>query len=35
MLPFRLVYHDGYYLGLGDHVFPAEKYGLLREKLLA
>jgi acetoin utilization deacetylase AcuC-like enzyme len=34
MLPFRLVYHPGYDLGLSGHVFPSEKYHLIREKLL-
>jgi acetoin utilization deacetylase AcuC-like enzyme len=34
MLPFRLVYHAGYDLGLGDHVFPSQKYRLIQEKLL-
>jgi acetoin utilization deacetylase AcuC-like enzyme len=35
MLPFRLVYHPGYDLNLGDHVFPSAKYRLIRERLLA
>lgn len=35
MLPFRLVYHEGYDLNLGDHVFPAQKYRLIRERVLA
>jgi acetoin utilization deacetylase AcuC-like enzyme len=35
MLPFKLIYSDGYYLPIGDHVFPAEKYGRIRERLLA
>lgn len=34
MLPFRLVYHPAYDLHLGDHVFPSEKYRLIRERLL-
>ncbi len=34
MLPFRLVYHDGYDLNFGRHVFPSEKYRLIKEKLL-
>lgn len=34
MLPFKLVYHDRYDLNLGDHVFPAQKYRLIRERLL-
>lgn len=35
MLPFRLVYHDGYDLNFGEHVFPTQKYRLIRERLLA
>jgi len=35
MLPFKLVYSDGYDLNLGNHVFPAVKYKLIREKCLA
>jgi acetoin utilization deacetylase AcuC-like enzyme len=35
VLPFRLVYHSGYDLNLGAHVFPATKYRLIRERLLA
>ena len=34
MLPFRLVYHEGYDLHLGNHVFPSQKYRLIREELL-
>jgi acetoin utilization deacetylase AcuC-like enzyme len=34
MLPFKLVYSDGYYLPIGDHVFPAEKFRLIRNRLL-
>ena len=34
MLPFKLVYHSGYDLNLGAHVFPARKYRLIREHLL-
>ncbi len=34
-LPFRLVYHDGYDLNFGQHVFPSIKYRLIRERLLA
>src|SRR5207237_795720 len=26
MLPFKLIYSDEYYLPIGQHVFPAEKY---------
>ena len=35
LLPFHLVYHERYDLNLGDHVFPARKYRLIREGLLA
>jgi len=35
MLPFRLVYHQGYDLNFGDHVFPSWKYRLIVESLLA
>jgi acetoin utilization deacetylase AcuC-like enzyme len=34
MLPFRLVYHPRYNMNVGDHVFPAHKYRLLRDRLL-
>lgn len=34
MLPFKLVYHDRYDLNLGEHVFPAQKYRMIRERLL-
>src|SRR5579863_6481346 len=34
MLPFKLIYHPGYDLNLGDHVFPSQKYRLIRERLL-
>ncbi|MCX6638126.1 MAG: histone deacetylase [Acidobacteria bacterium] len=34
MLPFRIVYHEGYDLNLGDHVFPSLKFRLIRERLL-
>jgi acetoin utilization deacetylase AcuC-like enzyme len=34
MLPFKLVYSDGYYLPIGAHVFPAEKYWRIRDRLL-
>ncbi len=34
MLPFSLVYSDGFYLPLGRHVFPGEKYRLIHERLL-
>src|SRR6204780_4730706 len=35
MLPFKLIYSDGYYLPIGEHVFPAEKYRRIRDRLLA
>ena len=35
MFPFRLVYHDGYDLNLGEHVFPSQKYRMIHQKLLA
>jgi acetoin utilization deacetylase AcuC-like enzyme len=34
MLAFRIVYHEGYDLNLGDHVFPSQKFRLVRERLL-
>jgi acetoin utilization deacetylase AcuC-like enzyme len=34
MLPFKLVYHPGYDLNLGEHVFPSRKYRLIRDRLL-
>jgi acetoin utilization deacetylase AcuC-like enzyme len=34
MLNFRLIYSDLYYLPIGTHVFPAEKYRLVRQRLL-
>jgi len=34
MLPFKLVYSDEYYLPIGAHVFPAEKYRLIHKRLL-
>jgi acetoin utilization deacetylase AcuC-like enzyme len=34
MLPFKLVYSDDYYLPIGSHVFPAEKYKRVHERLL-
>ncbi len=35
MLPFKLVYHEGYDLRLGQHVFQAQKFGIVRDALLA
>ena len=34
MLPFKLVYSDDYYLPIGAHVFPAEKYRRIQKRLL-
>jgi acetoin utilization deacetylase AcuC-like enzyme len=34
MLPFKLIYHDGYDLHLGAHVFPSQKYRLIHKALL-
>jgi acetoin utilization deacetylase AcuC-like enzyme len=34
MLPFKLVYSNDYYLPIGAHVFPAQKYRLIHERLL-
>lgn len=34
MLPFKLVYSDDYYLPIGAHVFPAEKYRMIQRRLL-
>ena len=34
MLPFKLIYSDGYYLPIGEHVFPAQKYRLIQQQLL-
>lgn len=33
MLPFKLVYHERYDLNLGEHVFPSQKFHLIREML--
>jgi acetoin utilization deacetylase AcuC-like enzyme len=35
MLPFKLIYSDDYFLPIGAHVFPAEKYRRIHERLLA
>src|SRR5579859_7720944 len=35
MLPFKLIYSDAYYLPIGNHVFPAEKYRRIHDRLLA
>jgi acetoin utilization deacetylase AcuC-like enzyme len=34
MLPFKLIYSDAYYLPIGKHVFPAEKYRRVRDRLM-
>jgi acetoin utilization deacetylase AcuC-like enzyme len=34
MIPFKLIYSDGYDLNLGEHVFPSAKYRLVRKSLL-
>src|SRR5215470_6703350 len=34
MLPFKLVYSDDYYLPIGAHVFPAQKYRMIQKRLL-
>jgi acetoin utilization deacetylase AcuC-like enzyme len=34
MLPYRLVYHEGYDLNLGDHVFPSKKFKWLHDRML-
>jgi acetoin utilization deacetylase AcuC-like enzyme len=34
VLPFKLIYSDAYYLPIGNHVFPAEKYRRVRDRLI-
>ena len=34
MLPFKLIYGDGYDLNLGAHVFPSQKFRMIRDRLL-
>ncbi len=34
MLPFKLIYDQGYDLNLGAHVFPSQKYRLIHDRLL-
>lgn len=34
MLPYRLVYHEGYDLRLGDHVFPSQKFRYIHDRLI-
>jgi acetoin utilization deacetylase AcuC-like enzyme len=35
LLPFRFVYHPDYDFQLGLHVFPSEKYRMIRERLIS
>ena len=35
MLPFKLIYSDHYYLPIGQHVFPAEKYRRIHDRLIS
>jgi acetoin utilization deacetylase AcuC-like enzyme len=35
VLPFKLIYADGYDLNLGAHVFPSRKFKLIHDRLLA
>jgi acetoin utilization deacetylase AcuC-like enzyme len=34
VLPFKLIYSDDYFLPIGAHVFPAEKYGRVHDRLI-
>jgi acetoin utilization deacetylase AcuC-like enzyme len=34
MLPFKLIYSDDYFLPIGAHVFPAEKYRRVHDRLI-
>lgn len=34
MLPFKLVYHPKYDLNLGEHIFPAQKYRMIHDRLV-
>ena len=34
MLPFKLVYSEKYYLPIGEHIFRADKFRMIRELLL-
>ncbi len=34
MLSFKLIFSDDYYLPIGQHVFPAQKYRLVHQRLL-
>src|ERR1700751_2723790 len=35
MLPFKRIYSDAYYLPIGNHVFPAEKYRRIHDRLIS
>ena len=35
MLPFKLAYHEGYDLRLGEHVFQSQKFRMVRDLVLA
>jgi acetoin utilization deacetylase AcuC-like enzyme len=35
MLPFKLIYSNEYFLPIGQHVFPAEKYKRVHDQLIA
>ena len=35
LLPFRLVYSNEYFLPIGAHVFPAQKYRMIHDRLLS
>src|SRR4051812_9691139 len=35
MLPFKLVYTDAYHLPIGAHVFPADKYRRVHDRLVS
>jgi acetoin utilization deacetylase AcuC-like enzyme len=35
MLPFKLIYSEEFFLPIGDHVFPGEKYKGVHDRLLA
>ena len=34
MLPFKLIYSHDYFLPIGEHVFPAQKYRLIYDRLI-
>ncbi|HEY6764255.1 MAG TPA: histone deacetylase [Candidatus Sulfotelmatobacter sp.] len=34
MLPFKLIYSENYFLPIGQHVFPAEKYRRIHDRLV-